>query len=300
MQKLSKTMLRLFSCMFFLQVMQVHASNNHGKKASLDMISLGTKAGIIALIASGAQGIYNIRHYERFLRQLQLDYNFKHPVYVMQYPATFIQNVICSNLPELSLSHQQQYGLSVIEINKKIAVFESSSAHSNAIWDFERFKNMMPHTNTSSGGYSISKNYLGSFGYSTLGLLKQAIAFQIEKAERDFKELTKLTDLTWYFLDIPKNAQEYALFEERLDTFSDYYGAYTFLGFFGYSSVHNSVRIKTYLRKISKIHMFLLNLQELLATSVDSDSTQIIQASGAIQFSLQNAPQRHEMRDRDF
>ena len=145
----------------------------------------------------------------------------------------------------------------------------------------------MPHTNFKEA-YCISKNYLGCFGYPTLGMLKDAVVHQIESIEQDFKQLTHLTDLSWSFAHMPATLLELKVLEGQLVKLSDYYGAYTFLGAFGYSPIHNGQRVKNYLVALAKMHAFLLNLQELLATCIDNEETQLIQSQGYLQFSLQH------------
>jgi hypothetical protein len=270
---------RLMLCMLFLQPLQ---ALDH-KPVTMNLVYTG--ATVAALTVSLAQGVYNIRRYHFMMSQYQLDYSLSSPVYLIEYPLQATQNLICSGLPALDMSHQNKHGLAVTEISKKIALFDAADPLN--IWDFTKFSNIMPHTSIKEA-YCVSKSYLGSFGYPTLGILKDSVTYQIAKIEQDFKQLTSLTDLPWYFVKIPKTYQELQSLENQLQKLSHYYGAYAFLGAFGYSCVHNGDRVKNYLISLTKMHAFLVNLQELLATCMDSDETQLIQSHGVLQFSLQH------------
>lgn len=274
---------RLMLGLLLIQPLQASVQKDHGIFSNMKVIS--ATAGASALIVSTAQGVYNIRRYHFIMAQYQLDYNLSSPVFLIEYPLQAAQNLICSGLPALDMEHQNQHGLAVKEIAKKIAVFDGVDPAT--IWDFEKFRTTMPHTSMKEA-YCISKNYLGCFGYPTLGMLKNSVAYQISKIEKDFKQLTNLTDLPWYFVKIPKTLVDLQQLEHRLSTLSPYCGAYALLGAFGYSSIHNGGRVKNYLISLAKMHAFLLNFQELLATCMDSDETSLMQSHGVLQFSLQH------------
>ena len=275
---------RLILCLLMIESLHIAAADKQFDSGSR-MQTISTVAGTSALIVSTAQGIYNIRRYHFMMAQYQLDYNLSSPIFLIEYPLQAVQNLICSGLPALDMEHQNQYGLAVKEIAKKIAVFDGVDPAT--IWDFEKFRTTMPHTSIKEA-YCISKSYLGCFGYPTLGVLKSSVAYQISKIEKDFKQLTNLTDLPWYFVKIPKNLADLYQLENQLAKFSHYYGGYALLGAFGYSCIHNGNRVKNYLITLAKMHAFLLNFQELLATCMDSDETSLIQSQGALQFSLQH------------
>lgn len=240
------------------------------------------------LTISALLGIYNIRNYNQILHQCMFDYGLNVPVYIIDYPLQFLHNLICVGEPMLDETYQKKHGQCLTEIDKKINLFDGVNCE--IIWNFQYFKDTMPHTDFNNA-YCIAKNYLGSFGYPTIGHLKYAIDEQIAKIEIDYKKLISLTDLPWYYLSIPRNFVAMCNLEQRLSTFSDYHGIYSFLGAFGYSAEHNGQRIKTVILAVTKIYAFLLNFQELLATCIADDSTQLIAAPGVIEFSIQHVHQ---------
>lgn len=241
-------------------------------------------AGTLCLI-SGVQGIYNVRHYHKIIGQCQLDYGLLQNINVLQYPSQCAQNIVCSGTDFLDVTHQKNHGLCVAEVAKKINLFDA--ADHDIIWNFEKFKDRFPHTDFQSA-YCIAKNYVGSFGYPTLGDLKSALAYQIFKIEKDFNELIRLTDLSWSHIKMPKTLNEFNVLQVQLSTCSNYFGLYGWLGFCGYSCIHNGQTIKDSLLSLAKIHAFLINFQELLKTSIDSDETQLINTQGLLNFSLQH------------
>jgi hypothetical protein len=273
-------------CCFLLAFQGLYGSGEFESRSSsnaLGTIGLGLSAS--ALVVSAAQGVYNIRKYHALMSQYQLDYCLTSPVYVKDYPLQMVQNVICSGLPVLDLAHQNKHGLAVLEIRKKVAIFDSLDPQ--IIWDFNKFKNIMPHTSMNAA-YCVAKSYLASFGYPTLKVLKDAVAYQIIKIEQDFQQLGNLTDLPWYFVHIPKSFEEFQKLDVQLSNFSDYYGLYALLGACGYSAIHNGQRVKNYLLSLAKMYAFLSHFQELLATCIDNDETPLIQSQGVLQFSLQH------------
>lgn len=281
-------------CCFLLAFQGLYGSEEFESRSSTNALgTIGVGLGVSALVVSAAQGVYNIRKYHALMSQYQLDYCLTSPVYVKDYPLQVVQNVICAGLPALDLTHQNKHGLAVLEIRKKIAIFDSLDIQ--AVWSFNKFKNIMPHTSMNEA-YCVSKSYLASFGYPTLKFLKDSIAYQMIKIEQDFQQLAKLTDLPWYFVQIPKTFEEFQKLEAQLNDFSDCCGAYALLGACGYSAVHNGQRVKNYLLSLSKMYAFLSNFQELLATCIDNDEIQLIQSQGVLQFSLQHVHYVQERR----
>ena len=246
-------------------------------------MTVATSGGLIA--ASAVKGLYNVRYYNQVLSQCELDYGFVPYVHWLQYPAQFGQDVLCLESPALDMTDRDDHSLCLVEVQKKINVFDTVDAH--VIWNFEKFKDILPHTNFESA-YCISKCYMASFGYETLGILKSAISYQIAKIEYDFDTLIHLTDLSWSRVKMPKTLDEHNELKLNLLACTHYYGIYTWLGVCGYSPVHNGQRAKDCLVALSKIHIFLINFQELLKTCIDDDVTLLIHEQGMLHFSLQH------------
>lgn len=241
-----------------------------------------------ALVASsGLKGVYNIRHYNKIVSQCDLDYELSHTVNFLQYPLQVVQNIVCTDSQELDMTDKIDHGTCMTEVKNKINLFDSIDL--DVIWNFEKFKDTFPHTDFQSA-YCVSRNYMGSFGYRTLGALRYAVSYQIFKIENDFNQLIRLTSLS-SSTKMPKTLDEFNDLKLRLSTYSNYYGAYGWLGMCGYSCLHNSQKIKDCLLSLSKIHAFLINFQELLKTSVDADETLLINSSGLLNFSLQHVHQ---------
>lgn len=239
-----------------------------------------------AIAVSVMQGIYNIRSYNQVLSQCQSDYVLPDQyLHWLQYPSQFGQDVVCLESPAIDMTYCNDHAACMIEAHQKIKLFEVSDPQS--IWRFEAFKDTFPHTD-SRLTYRVSKSYLGLFGYPTLGILKTAIACHIAKIKVDFELLKNLTSLSWSDITLPKDMKELDAFEVALLHCCDYYGAYTLLGAFGWSSVHNGQRIKGYLVTLAKMHAFFINFQELLRTCSDNDDTELINAQGLLNFSLQH------------
>jgi hypothetical protein len=231
------------------------------------------------------KGVHNIRYYDQILSQCELDYGFVPHVDWLEYPLQFGQNIVCMDQQPLDTVSMMHHGLCMSEIQNKIKVF--NAIDTQIIWSFEKFKDTFPHTNAKAN-YSVSKSYLGAFGYKTLGDLKTAISSHLAKIKYDFNSLKKLTNLSWVHTVIPTNMSEFTVLENRLASYNNYYGAYTWYGAFGYSSIHNGKRAKICLLSLAKIYAFLMNLQELLNTCTDSDDTQLTESQGVLNFSLQH------------
>lgn len=248
----------------------------------------GVKGAVAGALIAGSviKGIHNIRSYNQILSQCQSDYVLPDQyIHWMHYPLQFGQNVACLESPAINMTYRNDHAACMIETHQKIKLFEVSDPQS--IWKFEAFKDTFPHSD-SRLTYRVSKSYLGLFGYPTLGVLKSAIACHIAKIKVDFELLKNLTSLSWSDVKLPKDMKEIEVFDVALLGCCDYYGAYTFLGAFGWSSVHNGQRAKDCLVALIKMHAFFVNFQELLRTCSDNDDTELINAQGLLNFSLQH------------
>lgn len=245
-------------------------------------------ASTLLATVSGVQGVYNVRRDNQVLSQCELDYGLNRHVALLERPLQKAQDMMCSDMPMLDTAFRADHGLCMTEITKKISMFDGIDPR--VIWNFELFKNTFPHTDFNSA-YCVSKNYMAHFGYTTLGSLKSAIAYQILKVKDDFINLMHLTDLSWSEIKMPTNSIEFHQFEIALSCCHNYYGAYAWLGACGYSSLYNGQRVKKHVVALAKIHAFLSNLHELLSACIDSDDTQLINAQGILNFSIQHVHQ---------
>ncbi|MBV8661025.1 MAG: hypothetical protein JO129_02685 [Candidatus Dependentiae bacterium] len=241
-------------------------------------------SGALALASTG-MGIYNIRHYNQILSQCEFDYQLTFCRSWTEYPLQVAQDVICSNSFNVNTVDRIDHGRCIAEIQKKITFF--NSINDQAIWNFEKFKDIFPHID-SHQSYCVSKSYLGLFGYTTLGSLRSAVSHHILKVRDDFNTIKLLTDIPWQNMNIPKNKNEFDKLQTQLTHYHNYYGAYSLLGAFGYSALHNSRRAKEFLIELARIHAFLIQFQELLYTCVDHDETRLINELGLLNFSLQH------------
>ena len=241
-------------------------------------------SGILATV-SLINGVCNVRRDNQVMSQCELDYGLLPEIHWLQYPSQFVQNLLCMNVDDLEMRDRVNHGSCMSEVRRKINLFDSMDIQT--IWNFEKYKDVFPHTDFQSA-YCVSKSYLGSFGYQTLGDLKSAVTYQILKSEDDFKKLINITDLPWFYTKMPKNLDEFYELKYKLSTCYNYHGAYACLGICGYSCVHNAQRVKDCLIPLVKIHAFLINFQELLKTCVDGDETRLINSQGLLNFSLQH------------
>lgn len=242
----------------------------------------------LALGASSVEGVYNIRTYDQILSQCEHDYGLVYEAPLLDLPFQYGQKLICADTFEAQDDFRMYHGICMTEVATKIELFDTTDVQT--IWDFQRFKNRFPYTDD-HGKYGIAKSYLASFGYYDLGSLKHAVADHIEKIKTDIKSLEKLTDLFWHDQKIPVNYQQFQNLQDRLSRCYNYYGFYTMFGAAGYSCIHNCNRTKSYIIALTKRHAFLMQLQELLQTSLESDDTPLMNSSGFVHFAVQHIHQ---------
>ena len=154
------------------------------------------------------------------------------------------------------------------------------------MFDFSLFIKNIPHAN-SIGSYYIAKSFFDNFECKTLGDLKSTISIFIQELEGIFKELKTLTNLSNKSV-MPTNLQEFTTFKAQVLQGMQSPIINSFLGFFGYSALHNDERVKTCIIAIVKYHAYLTLLEELFATCSDHLNMDL-QSGGNLQFSLEHA-----------
>ncbi|MGZ6250761.1 MAG: hypothetical protein ACXWL2_01930 [Candidatus Chromulinivorax sp.] len=245
----------------------------------------GVVTAVVATM-SLTQGIFNIRHYVHIINQCRTDYHLdSYHVDWNLYLAQWLQDVICSYNQSVDFYYANTHKDCMKETAEKILLFDAENP--NIIWQFNQFKDFFPHT-TIQSKYCVSKKYLTNFGYTDLAVFKHALALHIEKLEKDFKNLLSLTSFVWSQVKMPRTFIEFENFKSMLAENSDHYGLYGFLGMFGYSCIHNGKSIQNTIIDIIKLHAFFINLQELLKTCIDADTTSLIDPQGVLYFSLQH------------
>ena len=154
------------------------------------------------------------------------------------------------------------------------------------IFDFSLFINQFPHTGVDNS-YCIAKKYFDGSQCETLSDLQSTVDNSINMIEADFKKLMKLTELSNSF-KLPVTLHDFNAMQVSLNQYEQNLIVNSYLGVFGYSPLQNGQRVKDLMSETMKYRAFLLNLKEILATCSDASDTQLKDAQGNLNFTLQH------------
>jgi len=256
-----------------------------GKTTSSHQVITGSLVVTNAtLMASFIRGLYNIRAHNAILQDIQARYQLNSVNSWYQLPGCYAVKLICygSDIETEVISPCMQ------AVQLKVEKIDDAT-----IFDFTKFIDYFPHIDLENN-YCIAKKYFNNFGCITLSDLQSNIGDSIIILEQDFKNLLKLTNVS-YAYKMPVTLQDYNNFSLLVHQGQQYIMANLCLGAFGYSPLHNCDIVKNYIIKIVKYHAYLVHLQEILSTCSDALGTRFDEP-GNLNFTLQHVNNTVEIK----
>ncbi len=228
--------------------------------------------------ASLIRGMYNVRDQNAMLQEIEAQYGLVPAYDWYQLPGYYATKLICYGSDVQAVEQVSPF---IQMIKSKVEKMTDAR-----IFGFTAFIDQFPHTGVNHS-YCIAKKYFDGSQSATLSDLQSNVDNYIAMIEQDFKKLMKLTELSNSF-KLPVTLHDFHAMELFLNQYKQHLIINSLLGACGYSPLQNGQRVKDLMLEIIKYRAFLLNLKEILATCSDSKDTQLKDADGNLNFTLQH------------